>query len=61
VSAHQIAASRKEWGEGISIAVGWHSIGQKSVRATLGTERVCVSGGVGSGRGWGRRGKELRS
>ncbi len=29
----------------------WHRIGQKSVRATLGTEGVCVS--VGS---WGREG-----
>ncbi len=38
----------------------WHRIGQKSVRATLGTERVCVSvvewgvggGGGGVGRSW---------
>ena len=29
----------------------WHRIGQKSVRASLGTERVCVSAGD-----WGREG-----
>ncbi len=37
----------------------WHRIGQKSVRATLGTERVCVSVGSGVWEGLGEAWEEL--